>query len=136
MHSETAANKVLEKTTGAISTSSHVVDNELSFRALDGFDSMGRDPSCGFDVKALEMLFPEEMGAYQRWKKVRCLLFFACSVLNMINLIVFFLINRRCMKHTHKTVETKPKVKRLLTQVMIMQQAITILRLQNGTQQT
>ena len=28
------------------------------------------DVPCGFDVAQLEKLFPEEMGAYQRWKKV------------------------------------------------------------------
>ena len=48
-----------------------VVDNELSFRAMDGFgDDLRFDVSCGFDVAQLETLFPEEMSAYQKWKKV------------------------------------------------------------------
>ena len=49
------------------------MDNELSFRALEA--SGERNIPCGFDVKALEILFPEEMNAYRRWKTVSTLLF-------------------------------------------------------------
>lgn len=48
------------------------MDNELSFRALEA--SGERNIPCGFDVKALEILFPEEMNAYRRWKTVSTLL--------------------------------------------------------------
>eukprot|EP00804_Cyclotella_cryptica_P014289 CCRYP_020759-RA/>CCRYP_020759-RA protein AED:0.05 eAED:0.05 QI:50/1/1/1/0.75/0.6/5/224/554 len=68
VHTKSGSKDYLEKTKGAIL--SHVMDNELSFRALDGFDSMKNNAPCGFDLKSLEMLFPEEMGAYQRWKKM------------------------------------------------------------------
>jgi hypothetical protein len=38
---------------------------------MDGCaDGIRFDVSCGFDVAQLETLFPEEMSAYQRWKKV------------------------------------------------------------------
>ena len=50
-----------------------MVGNELSFRALEA--SGERNIPCGFDVKALEILFPEEMNAYRRWKTVSTLLF-------------------------------------------------------------
>ena len=62
------ARKSLKKTTGVASTTDLVVDSELSFRALQA--SYERDVPCGFDIKSLETLFPEEMNAYQRWKKV------------------------------------------------------------------
>ena len=52
-------------------TQSSVADSELSFRAMDGFaDSLRSELPCGLDVPQLETLFPEEMGAYERWKKV------------------------------------------------------------------
>lgn len=62
------AKKSLKKTVGAVASSDLVVDNELSFRALNA--SWEREIPCGFNVKSLEVLFPEEMHAYQRWKKV------------------------------------------------------------------
>jgi hypothetical protein len=62
------AKKSRKKTTGVVAASDLVVDNELSFRALNA--SWERELPCGFDVKSLEILFPEEMNAYQRWKKV------------------------------------------------------------------
>ena len=59
------------KTTSGVQTKSSATDTELSFRAMDGFgDNLRKDLPCGFDVDQLETLFPEEMGAYQRWKKV------------------------------------------------------------------
>lgn len=68
LHTNSGAKEYLKKTKGAIL--SHDMDSELSFRALDGFDSMKNNAPCGFDLRSLEMLFPEEMGAYKRWKKV------------------------------------------------------------------
>ena len=63
------AKRTAQKIRGVVSSSDLVVDNELSFRALDA--SWERNVPCGFDVRALEILFPEEMNAYRRWKKVR-----------------------------------------------------------------
>ena len=61
----------MKKTTSGGERSVAVMDSELSFRAMDGFaDEIRFDVGCGFDVSQLETLFPEEMGAYQRWKKV------------------------------------------------------------------
>jgi hypothetical protein len=61
-----------------------VMDSELSFRAMDGFaDGIRFDVGCGFDVSQLETLFPEEMGAYQRWKKV-CMHVCVCEQSKMI----------------------------------------------------
>lgn len=66
---EFASKGEIKKTSSGIQKS--VIDSELSFRAMDGFaDELRFDVSCGFDVPQLETLFPEEMGAYQRWKKV------------------------------------------------------------------
>lgn len=74
MHRGTyASNNEMKKTTSGKSALPlyAVVDSELSFRALDGNgDGIRYDVSCGFDVPQLETLFPEEMNAYQRWKKV------------------------------------------------------------------
>jgi hypothetical protein len=64
-----ASNDQIKKTSTGIQSS--VADNELSFRAMDGCgDEIRFDVSCGFDLAQLETLFPEEMSAYQRWKKV------------------------------------------------------------------
>jgi len=69
MHRTTVSNDQIKKTSTGIQSS--VGDNELSFKAMDGFsDNLRHDLQCGFDVPQLEMLFPEEMRAYQRWKKV------------------------------------------------------------------
>ena len=54
-----------------VAQSSVAIDNDLAFRAMDGSADMIRfDLHCGFAVAQLETLFPEEMGNYQRWKKV------------------------------------------------------------------
>lgn len=92
IHNRSGGREYLEKTNGAIL--SHVVDNELSFRALDGFDSMRHNAPCGFDLKSLEMLFPEEMGAYKRWKKVSvslisCLLFVGINTRSILVCVLF-----------------------------------------------
>lgn len=59
----------LKKTTSG--KESQVADSELLFRAMDGSSDLIRyDVPCGFEVSQLETLFPEEMGAYQRWQKV------------------------------------------------------------------
>jgi len=68
----TQAKNHRENIKGAVSTSDLIVDNELSFRALEATWERNNIP-CGFDVKSLDILFPEEMNAYQRWKKVRIL---------------------------------------------------------------
>lgn len=70
MHRGNAASKdEIKKTSSGLQSS--VADSELSFRAMDGFaDELRFDVPCGFDVPQLETLFPEEMGAYQKWKKV------------------------------------------------------------------
>lgn len=69
MHRASQSNDQIKKTSTKIHASAE--DNELSFKALDGYaDSIRLDVPCGFDVPQLEVLFPEEMGAYQRWKKV------------------------------------------------------------------
>ena len=51
-------------------TATSIGDSELSFRALGGIDRLRFDTACGFDVDQLRKLFPEEMSAYQRWKKM------------------------------------------------------------------
>lgn len=52
------------------------IDVDMYFRALEGTDRLKFNLPCGFDTAQLEQLFPEEMRAYQRWKKVRiCHLF-------------------------------------------------------------
>jgi len=43
----------------------------MLFRAIGGYDRISYDPMCGFDVPELEVLFPEEMMAYQRWKRMQ-----------------------------------------------------------------
>lgn len=63
-----AARENLKKTTGAVAAADLIVDNEMSFRALN--PDWAREIPCGFDTESLEILFPEEMNAYQRWKKV------------------------------------------------------------------
>ena len=66
-----ATKEEMKKTTSGVQSSVAVMDSELSFRAMDGCaDGIRYDVGCGFDVSQLETLFPEEMGAYQRWKKV------------------------------------------------------------------
>lgn len=81
MHRGTyASNYEMKKTTVGVNGSYAVVDSELSFRALDGNgDGIRYDVSCGFDVPQLETLFPEEMNAYQRWKKV-CIIILPLSL--------------------------------------------------------
>ena len=69
MHRAGSSNDEIKKTSTKVHTSGE--DIELSFKAMDGFgDNLRLDVPCGFDVSQLEMLFPEEMSAYQRWKKV------------------------------------------------------------------
>lgn len=65
---ESVVKKGLKKATGTVSAADLVVDSELSFRALQ--PTYERDAACGFDIKSLETLFPEEMNAYHQWKKV------------------------------------------------------------------
>jgi len=66
------------------------VDNELSFRALEA--SGERNIPCGFDVKALEILFPEEMNAYRRWKTVSTS-FLVYTILFTLYLWLFLMIH-------------------------------------------
>ncbi|KAL7541750.1 hypothetical protein ACHAXR_011593 [Thalassiosira sp. AJA248-18] len=69
MYRTSTSNEQIKKTSTKVHGS--VADNELSFKAMDGFgDNLRQDVPCGFDVPQLEILFPEEMGAYQRWKKM------------------------------------------------------------------
>ena len=64
-------NEMKKTTSGEKGSVVAIADNELSFRAMDGCnDGIRYDVPCGFDVRQLEILFPEEMGAYQRWQKV------------------------------------------------------------------
>ena len=69
LHTKDGPKTNLAKVTGA-NLHSACVDNEMSFKALESYDRLIFDVPCGFDVAQLEKLFPEEMGAYQRWKKV------------------------------------------------------------------
>ncbi|KAL9188405.1 hypothetical protein ACHAXT_006783 [Thalassiosira profunda] len=69
MYRASAASQEMKKTTTGVPSA--VADNELSFKAMDGnSDNLRFDVPCGFDVSQLDVLFPEEMGAYQRWKKM------------------------------------------------------------------
>jgi hypothetical protein len=105
VHTKSGAREYLKKTKGAIL--SHVIDSELSFRALDGFDSMKNNVPCGFDLRSLEMLFPEEMGAYKRWKKVSVTLFRSLFVgFITVLTVACFIFSRRCMKLTLKKAVT------------------------------
>ena len=47
------------------------VDQSMYYSAHTGNEALSRNLPCGFDVEQVEKLFPEEMKAYQRWKKVR-----------------------------------------------------------------
>lgn len=81
----------LKKTSTGIQGS--VADSELSFRAMDGCaDDLRFDVPCGFDIPQLETLFPEEMGAYERWKKVRHKESFhssGCAIFDPLNIVFF-----------------------------------------------
>mmetsp|Transcript_24055 Transcript_24055/g.43492 ORF Transcript_24055/g.43492 Transcript_24055/m.43492 type:complete len:466 (-) Transcript_24055:25-1422(-) len=44
------------------------MDPNMMYRVLEGYDKLAYEPKCGFDVAQLEILFPEEMNAYKRWK--------------------------------------------------------------------
>jgi len=68
MHDSCSVKENMKKTTGATATSTG--DSELSFRALGGLDPLRFDTPCGFGIEQLQTLFPEEMSAYQRWKKM------------------------------------------------------------------
>ena len=70
MHRGEAASKLeMKKTSTGIQSS--VADCELSFRAMEARGDLLRfDVSCGFDTTQFEVLFPEEMSAYQRWKNM------------------------------------------------------------------
>lgn len=70
MHRGEAASKLeMKKTSTGIQSS--VADCELSFRAMEARGDLLRfDVSCGFDTSQFEVLFPEEMSAYQRWKNM------------------------------------------------------------------
>lgn len=70
MHRGEAASKLeMKKTFTGIQSS--VADCELSFRAMEARGDLLRfDVSCGFDTSQFEILFPEEMSAYQRWKNM------------------------------------------------------------------
>ena len=46
------------------------VDPNMLFKAIDGYDKITFEPKCGFDDTQLEKLFPEEMNAYWRWRKM------------------------------------------------------------------
>ena len=46
------------------------VDPEMLFQAIGGYAKIGMESKCGFDDAQLEKLFPEEMHAYQRWRKM------------------------------------------------------------------
>lgn len=71
MHRNNSA-KQIKKTSPVESavTKTSVGDSELSFRALGGIDQLRFDTPCGFNIDQLQKLFPEEMSAYQRWKKM------------------------------------------------------------------
>ena len=46
------------------------VDPDMMFQAIGGYSKIGYEPKCGFDHTQLEKLFPEEMNAYQRWRRM------------------------------------------------------------------
>jgi hypothetical protein len=46
------------------------VDPSMLFEAIGGYSKVGYDSKCGFDDIQLEKLFPEEMRAYRRWRKM------------------------------------------------------------------
>ncbi len=73
MHHSSSFKDQLKKTIGgelSATAPSAAGDSELSFRALSGIDPLRFDTPCGFNLEQLETLFPEEMSAYQRWKKM------------------------------------------------------------------
>lgn len=73
MHSSSSVKDQMKKTIGgelSATVPSAAGDSELSFRALSGIDPLRFDTPCGFNLEQLETLFPEEMSAYQRWKKM------------------------------------------------------------------
>ena len=48
----------------------HELDPHMLYRAISGYDALAYAPKCGFTIEQLQDLFPEEMNAYQRWKKM------------------------------------------------------------------
>ena len=73
MHRGEAASKLemAKKTTSTTGIQSSVADCELSFRAMEAHGDVLRfDVSCGFDISQFDILYPEEMSAYQRWKNM------------------------------------------------------------------
>ncbi|KAL7492727.1 hypothetical protein ACHAWT_001745 [Skeletonema menzelii] len=71
MHDSSSVKDQMKKTTGGELTATVLTgDSELSFRALGGIDPLRFDTPCGFGIEQLNTLFPEEMSAYQRWKKM------------------------------------------------------------------
>ena len=60
-----------QKTVDSVIAGETTVDSSMLFRAIGGYDRLSYDPKCGFDVPELEVLFPEEMMAYQRWKRMQ-----------------------------------------------------------------
>jgi len=47
-----------------------LIDPNMCYSALNGYDKLSFDPKCGFDIPQLERLFPEQMNNYQRWSKM------------------------------------------------------------------
>ena len=72
MHKSSSMKDQIKKTTvGELTaTVASIGDSELSFRALSGIDPLRFDTPCGFGIEQLNTLFPEELSAYQRWKKM------------------------------------------------------------------
>jgi hypothetical protein len=61
------ASKSRSMTPSGLSSDSH----RYQFRALQpGADALSKQARCGFALEELEMLFPEEMSAYQRWNEM------------------------------------------------------------------
>jgi hypothetical protein len=60
-----------QKTVDSVIAGETTIDSSMLFRAIGGYDRLSYDPKCGFDVPELEVLFPEEMMAYQRWKRMQ-----------------------------------------------------------------
>ena len=72
MHDSSSVRDIMKKTSrgGMTATLTSTGDSELAFRALGGIDPLRFDTPCGFGIEQLQTLFPEEMSAYQRWKKM------------------------------------------------------------------
>ena len=72
MHRKDSAKEEMKKTSGGELNSTLMTtgDSELSFRALGGLDPLRFDTPCGFGIEQLQILFPEEMTAYKRWKRM------------------------------------------------------------------